>query len=244
MRYHEFRDQLQIALRNAGLSGQHVGDPTETVGLNDMGRRWKIYISGSTTADTARSYNREEDLLTELLGRTKHPLKTQPRHVRVDLVLSARLPYGSTTTVPEPRTFGSWANSLREKLEKVFTDSKWRRGQLVSVLGAMEEVRVDGKLDSAGRLSIEVLSIAGFRMVRVPRVWDDPDWRETEKGAEAKISRLVQNFKYSLDQWSSAISKLARWIRYTPPTDDKKQVDRSVRKQRQEDEGKGPDTIH
>ncbi|MEJ2245791.1 MAG: hypothetical protein P8Y80_06885 [Acidobacteriota bacterium] len=262
MRYHEFRDQMQIALGDAGLSGQYVGDPTETVDLNDMGRRCKIYISGSTTADTepfyvaakiafnwnpfetARSYTREEDLLTEILGRTKRPSKTKPRHVRVDLVLSATLPHGSTTAVPEPRTFGSWANSLRDKLDKVFTEGKWRRGQLVSVKGFLEQIQVDSKLDSAGRLSVEGLSIAGFRMVRVPRVWDDPDRRESEKGAEAEISRFVQNFKYSLDQWSSAISELARWVRYAQPTDDKRQTDRSVRKQRQKNEGKEPDTIH
>jgi hypothetical protein len=262
MRYHEFRDLLQITLQNSGLSGQHIGDPIETVDLNDMGRRCKIYISGSATADTepfyvaakisfnwnpletARSYTREEDLLTELLDRTKHPSQTKPRHIRIDLVLSATLPHGSTTAVPEPRTFGSWANLLRDKLDKVFTESKWRRGQLVSVKGFLEQIHVDSKLDSAGRLAIEGLSIAGFRMIRVPRVWDDPDRRESEKGAEAEISRLVQNFKYSLEEWNSGICELTRWIRCTPSTDVKKQTSRPLREQRQKKGGNGSDTIH
>ena len=137
MRYHEFRDLLQITLQNSGLSGQHIGDPIETVDLNDMGRRWQIYISGNATADkepfyvaakiafnwnpfeTARSYTREEDLLAEILGRTRRPSKTKPRHVRVDLVLSATLPHGSTTAVPEPRTFGSWAQIAELIQDKV-----------------------------------------------------------------------------------------------------------------------------
>jgi hypothetical protein len=199
-----------------------------------MRRRWKVYVLGPSAAnsepfhvtakiafdwspiDTARSYSCEEDLLTELLGPTKHAAKTEPRLIRVDLDLYARLPCGSTTAIPEALTFRSWADSIKQKLDTVFTESKWRQEQLVGVLGSLDEIDIASKCDSAGVLSFKGLSVAGFRMVRVPRVWDDPDRRDAEKGAAAELSRLVQMFKYSLDEWSASIVELARWIRYTP----------------------------
>jgi hypothetical protein len=261
MRYDEFRDQLQIALHNAGLLGQRLGNPTETIDLESMGRRWKVYVIGTSndtepfhiTAkiafnwnpfNTARSYTCEEDLLTELLGRAKSSAKTEPRFARVDLELYARLPYGSTTTIPEVQTFGAWADSIRQKLYKEFTESKWRQERLVAVLGAVEEINVDSKCDSAGRLSITGVSIAGFRIVRVPRMWDDPDRRDAEKDPSTELSKLVQKFKYSLDEWRISIAELAKWIRYTPPPADAVQGKQPFEEQPDEDGEGGPETIH
>jgi hypothetical protein len=261
MRYQEFRDQLQIVLHNEGLFGQRIGNPTETIDLESMVRRWKVYIVGSSTANTepfyvtakiafnwgpfntARSYTCEEDLLTELLGRAKSSLKTEPRFTRVDLELHARLPQGSTSAIPEAQTLGSWADSIRQKLDKVFRESKWRHGRLVAVLGALDEVSIESRCDSAGRLSIAGISIAGFRMVRAPRVWDDPDRRDAEKGGAAELSRLAQKFRYSLEEWLAGIAELARWIRYTPPPADAKEIEPPFEEQEDEDEG-GPETIH
>jgi hypothetical protein len=262
MRYDEFREQLQIALLNVGLLGQRIGNPTETIDLESMGRRWKAYIMGSSTTDTepfhvsakiafnwnpfntARSYTCEEDLLEELLGRAKSSSKTEPRFTRVDLELHARLPYGSTSTIPEARTFGSWADSIRQKLDKVFRESKWRQGRLVAVLGVLEEISIESRCDPSGHLSIAGISIAGFRVVRVPRVWDDPDRRNAEKGAAVELSRLAEKFKYSLDEWKAGIAELARWLRYTPPPADASQIEPPLEDQEDEDEDGGPETIH
>ena len=261
MRYDEFRDHLQIALHNAGLLGQRLGNPTETIDLENMERRWKVHIIG-TSNDTepfhvtakiafnwnpfniARSYTCEEDLLTELLGRAKSAAKTEPRFARVDLELYARLPYGSTTAIPEAQTFGSWADSIKQKLDKAFTESKRRQGRLVAVLGAVEEIRVESECDSAGRLSVTGVSISGFRIVQVPRMWDDPDRRNAEKDPSTEFSKLAQKFKYSLDEWRSGIAELVKWIRYTPPPDDAIQVEQPFEEQEDEDGEEGPETIH
>ena len=110
MRYDEFRDRLQGALRGAGLLLQSVGPPTETLDLASAGRRWEEYTFGSPPWDpapfqvsariafawdavnTARAYTCEEDILTELLGRRQRYPKTQSRWTRVDLKLYATLP--------------------------------------------------------------------------------------------------------------------------------------------------------
>jgi hypothetical protein len=261
MRYDEFRDQLQIALHNVGLLGQRLGNPSETIDLESMGRRWKVYVIGISndtepfhvTAkisfnwnpfNTARSYTCEEDLLTELLGREKSPAKTEPRFVRVDLELYARLPYGSTTAIPEAQAFGSWSDSIKQKFNKMFTESKWRQGRLVAVLGAAEDVNIESKCDSAGRLSIIGVSIGGFRIVRVPRMWDDPDRRDAEKDPSAELSKLAQKFKYSLDEWRISIAELAKWIRYTPPPAEPIQGEQQFKEQEDEDGEDGSETIH
>ena len=93
MRYDEFRDQLEAALQRNGLHF-HSLERVETIELVNTVRHWKVYAHGAAPPstepfrvsaeigfawspfDAARSYAREEDLLTELIGRRKQ----LPRH--------------------------------------------------------------------------------------------------------------------------------------------------------------------
>jgi hypothetical protein len=83
MRYDEFRDRWQAALRTARLLAHH-DRPEETIDLTTTERRWRVhplsqpldpFHAGATISfrwdpfDSARSYTCEEDLLTELVGR-------------------------------------------------------------------------------------------------------------------------------------------------------------------------------
>src|SRR5262249_37612206 len=72
--------------------------------------------------DAARAYAREEDLLTELVGRRKQLPKTERRWKRVDLSLHAGLPYGSTAAMPPPQLFGAWTASILEKVHGAFAE--------------------------------------------------------------------------------------------------------------------------
>lgn len=115
MRYDEFRDRLQAALRAARLLS-HQDRPEETIDLTTTVRRWRVrplprpaepFHAGAMISfhwdafDSARSYTCEEDLLTELLGR-RGARSTQRRLLRVDITVRAALPYGSTTPMPPP----------------------------------------------------------------------------------------------------------------------------------------------
>jgi hypothetical protein len=262
MRYDEFRDQLQDALRDVGLSLHSIGNPIETIDLSSSGRRWKMYISRSQQPnaepfhvaakiafnwnpfDAARSYTCEEDLLRELLGRDKRPAKTAQRFTRIDLELRASLPYWSTTIIPDPKTLGSWTNAVGQKLDGLFTEHKERQGRLIAILGGLEEVGVEARCDAGGMLSLKGVSIAGFRMVRVPRVWDDPDRRNSEKGAAEELARLARRFNNALDEWTGSVAELARWIRYAPPPPEAKQVEPWFDDEEEEQEDGGPETIH
>ena len=44
MRYEEFRDRLQDALRDVGLVFQHIGQPSETIDLSSGARHCELYI--------------------------------------------------------------------------------------------------------------------------------------------------------------------------------------------------------
>jgi hypothetical protein len=261
MRYREFRDQLQMALHEEGMFGQRIDNPTETIDLENMERSWKVYIARSSSVDTepfhvsatitfnwgaidtARSYTCEEDLLTELLGQKRSSSKTKPRYVRVDLKLNAHLPYGSTSVIPDVQTFGSWADTIRRKLELEFQEIKRRGEQLVAVIGVLEEIRIESRCDSTGKMSMAGLSVSGFRMVRVPRVWDDSERNNAEKGALTELAMLSKKFKYSLEEWTTGIGELARWIRYTPPPENLKEIEPFFDEQGDEEEG-GTETIH
>lgn len=159
MRYAEFRDRLENSLLDAGLMIHSRLPSTETIDLGDSVRHWKAWIIGITppgtkpfdvsadisfewnSVDAARAHTCEEDLLTALLGRRRESARTQPRWTRVDLSLRTSLPYGSTTSIPEPHLFGPWSTSVVDTVGAALTDVKERKGNIVAILGVQQGSR-------------------------------------------------------------------------------------------------------
>ena len=154
-------------------------------------RRWEAYIRQPSSQNSepfhisakvtfewdpinaARGYTCEEDLLTELIGRKQRYPKTQQRWTRVDLTLHATLPYGSTTPMPDLQIFGPWASSIGEKLDRLLAESKERQGRIVAITGGREEIAAEARGCSGGTLFLKGVVVSAFRLVRIPRVWDD-----------------------------------------------------------------------
>ena len=234
MRYDEFRDQLEAALQRNSLHF-HSLQRVETIDLANTERHWKVYVQGAAPPsaepfhvsaevgfawspfDAARAYAREEDLLTEVIGRRKKLPRTERRWNRVDLWLHAGLPYGSTTPMPEPQLFRAWTVSILEKVHEAFDDVEEKDGRIVAVLGAHEDLGVQARCQPDGVVSLKGLTISGFRIVHLPRVWDDPERRKAEKEPHAELERLARTFKTILVEWTKSVSELATWIRYSPP---------------------------
>ena len=80
-------------------------------------------------------------------------------------------------------------------------------------------------------------------MVRVSRVWDDPERREAEWDATDALARLARTFKATFDEWTKSVSELATWIRYAPPPSNAKPIEPRFDDQSEDDDG-GPETIH
>ena len=263
MRYAEFRDRLEDALQEAGLFFQDVDRRVETIDLAHTARRWKVHVFGAalpsadpfhvsaeigfewSPVDAARAYTTEEDLLTELVGRRRRPIRTERRWTRIDLSLHASLPYGSTTSIPDSRVLGSWTASVTEKADTAFSDVEENKGRVVAVLGGRGDVELHAHCKPDGVVSLTAVAISGFRLVRVPRVWDDPDRRETERSLSADdIGELARRFKTALDEWTRSVSELATWIRYSPPPPEAKPVEPWVEDQSGDDDDGGPETTH
>ncbi|HXW91491.1 MAG TPA: hypothetical protein VEK33_13160 [Terriglobales bacterium] len=97
------------------------------------------------------------------------------------------------------------------------SDIEEREGRIVAVLGAHEDVDVQGRCQPDGVVSLKGLAISGFRIVHLPRVLDDPERRKAEKDTQSELDRLARTFKTTLDEWTKSVSELASWIRYSPP---------------------------
>jgi hypothetical protein len=258
MRYDEFRDQLQDALRAAGLL-IGVESPSETVDIESMDRNWQVYVWRGerkstepfgvsaeiafrwSSVNAARGHTCEEDVLTEMLGRRVRIPKTQRRWVRVDLKLHASLPYGSTARIPDPQLLGSWSAAVGEKLDKLLTDIQERQGQIVAVTGCREDAKLEVQCKPEGEFSLTGVSVSAFQLAQVPRVWDDHDRRDAEKGNSKELARLARRFKMALEEWISSVAELGNWIRYTPPPPEAKPLEPWFE---DEEENGGPETIH
>ena len=257
MRYAEFRDRLEDALREAGLIFHH-DRRVETIDLADTVRSWKVFAGTAAPGtepfhvsaligfewdpvDSARAYTCEEDLLTELVGRRRRPIKTERRWMRVDASLHASLPYGSTTAPPEHHVLGPWTAAVLEIADTAFTKIEEKGGRIVAVLGGHGDLEAHAHCDADGLVSLRAVTISGFRMVRLPRVWDSPGRREAEKDAREELVRLARRFKIALDEWTKSIATLATWIRYSSPKAEAKPVEPWFDDEYDDD---GPETTH
>ena len=259
MRYDEFRDRFQDALQDVGLFASYVEKPLETIDLANTSRRWKTYVRPASSRNSepfhvsgriafdwdpfnaARGYTCEEDLLTELFGRRQRPVRTQTRWTRVDLALFANLPYGSTTPIPDLQTFAGWIGGIHQKLGAIISEVTERAGQIVAITGGVNEVEIQTQCRAEGALSLSGFSISGFRLVRIPRVWDDPQRREREKDISGEVAGLAHRFRDAYDEWAKSVADLATWIRYSPPPGDPRPIEPWFE---DESEDGGPGSIH
>jgi hypothetical protein len=144
--------------------------------------------------------------------------------------------------MPEPHLFGPWSTSVVEKVGAALTDVKERKGNIVAILGGHADLEVEAQCGFDSVLSLTGLAISGFRMVRVPHVWDDPERREAERDATGELTRLARTFKATLDEWTKSVWQLATWIRYAPPPPNAKPIEPWFDDQSEDDDG-GPETI-
>ena len=119
-----------------------------------------------------------------------------------------------------------------------------KNGRVVSIVGGHGEVEVQARCKSDGAVSLKALSISGFRTVRVPRTWDDPDRRLAKRDPRDELGRLARRFKAALDEWTRSVSELAAWIRYSPPPPGAKPVEPWFDDRSEDDDDGGPETTH
>jgi hypothetical protein len=253
MRYDEFRDRWQAALHAAGVLS-YQDRPQETIDVSTTKRRWRFLtlprtaepfnVSASVSFhwdpfQSARSYTREEDLLTELLGRRAR-WSTQHRLVRVDIKLHATLPYGSTTPLPTADVWLPWIASMEENVGAALAPQRQRKNTDIRWRGGLE---IQGETSIHGEFAVHGMSVPAYEMIVVPRIWDDPKRREREASAVKPIDALAVRFRKALDAWTDSVAELAGWL-HNAPVPPRVRPGRRRRKPFPYDDGSGPETTH
>jgi hypothetical protein len=253
MRYDEFRDRWQAALRTARLLF-HYDRPEETIDLVTTGRRWRVrpiprdaepFHVGAVISfrwdpfESARSYTCEEDLLAELFGR-RGRRSTQRRLLRVDIVFHATLTYGSTIPVPAPDVWLPWVAAVEEKLDNALTRKRSQKGPGSVWRGGLE---IDARTAPDGSLSLHGMSVPAYEIIVVPRIWDDPRRREREASAAQQVDALAARFRGALDAWVESVAELIGWLRHAPAPPRAKSGQRR-RRRFPHDDDLGPETTH
>ena len=225
MRYNDFKSAFQHALNNAGLL-PHQDRPRETIETSSMDRRFEVNVGLGlpqraepflVTAEisfrwdpfeSARTFTQEEDLVTELFDRDEDLPKTMQRHLRVDLVLRAMLPYGSKTPMPESKVLADWADDVDLALEEHLpNDVPMHDGRIIAVMACRSGVEVKSRCED-GSHYFSGVQLPSWQAVVPPRVLDDPEEPEEEGDIEAQLEGLAGRFRAAFDEWMKVVGEL------------------------------------
>lgn len=230
MNYESFRDAWNRALRESRLP-QITHRAEETLDLQTLDRTYLIYVEPLGGQDappfhltatlswswhalqTARAATKDEDVLSEMLGRDgAEDLETEKPYVRVDIKLAARAPYGKPLPMPAEGRWAEWERETIERLDSIeplLPEKTLRenRAGMLEVLGWQEAPRATVACSPGGELLLEAVEISAGQLIELPRVLDGSD-REPDDGPEAQLTELFQRIRASLSAWMQAVDHL------------------------------------
>ena len=228
MRYEEFRDQLEHALREAGVPFSHFSRK-EAIVLPASSRVYEIIVGMEArqraepfhvTAmlafcwdpfQSARSYTTEEDLLTELFGRKQRERKTTPRWERLDITFRAKLPHGSRFMAPDGRAWREWRALVRDMLVDLvpIEAAEDEEGRPIAA-GWRGEIEVQETCSQDGTLLFDGLEVATWQAVNLPHAtdhrqeWDDDLFRQ--------MDQLSCRFEAAFEEWMDCVAELRQHL--------------------------------
>lgn len=162
--------------------------------------------------ETTRGHLREEDVLTELLGREDGKVDTEPRFLRVDVKLAASTMHGKEIPMPSKDRWSAWARELMGRMESVERllpedvveqDDEGR----LAILAWQGEPTASIVCAPDGALRLHEVEVASWQGLTLPRNWDDPD-REEEPHVESQIAKLLARVKASLYAFMEVLDHL------------------------------------
>jgi len=224
MDYAQFRNSWDEAMRHNGF-GKLGTLVNERIGLAAQDRLYQMIIphqlSGPSphmfyvTAElfwrwdallSARFATTEEDLLTEILGR-KHPVRTEPHYLRVDIVLHASLPGDRFYPLPGGAAWRDWVAEVASLVAPHFPMVADDTADHPAVISWQEEPEIQVQCGSGGQLYLLGVSLAAAQMIRLPRQWDDPG-RRSDPQPDAQLDELFERVNMGMDAWAGALDEL------------------------------------
>jgi len=227
MRYEQFRTAWESAQRTARLRMMGVA-PDETLDQCSLTRTFSVNFEGPRAEPffigahvswewnallTARSATTEDDMLTELFGRTTtgRGRKMTPPSVRVDVAFKASLMWGKSVVLPTQEAWEDWSNETVEELHNLWTAplSKRRNARVerhVTCWAGEPTAKVEVQTD--GRLLLSSLELSAWRFVEFPPTRDGHDIEGLPEPQRA-LTTLLERVGKGLDVWTAALARLA-----------------------------------
>jgi hypothetical protein len=230
--YHEFKSAFLDALRDSRLPTIGAAPSDESLDLRNTDRTVMTYVepldreigrpfhvSGAISwrwdaLQSARTTTREEDLLTELLGREDaYDIDTERPWLRVDLVLRAGLEYGKWLPMPSTAVWARWMQEVTGRLDNVeplVPEDLARElpdGQL-AILAWQGGPEVKASCSPDGALRLESIKLSAFQLIELPRKWDSPE-REPDDHPHAQLVAMFRRVKAALHAWGEVMDHLA-----------------------------------
>jgi hypothetical protein len=198
MNYEQFHTIWHEALAQAGLMSVPPPKPSETIDLAWLSRTYRINVrpghsqpkdSFSVSASLgwqwdalqdARGTFREEEILTELMGRAASNLNTVPPWLRIDVTLRGSLPFDSPIPIPDPARWQRWTAEVIDRLGSLLPIESDMNEHGLKVLSSQSEPKAHLRCNPEGRLFLSGVELSAWQSVDLPRNWDpdrplDPD---------------------------------------------------------------------
>lgn len=225
MNYEQFRVVWHEALAEAGLMSAPPQKPSESIDLESLSRVYKInvalrlalpgssfYVSASLdwhwdALQAARSMTREEDVLTELMGRKAYEVDTVPPWLRISLTLRGGPPLDSPIPMPEPSRWRRWATEVTTRIDPFLPIKSRTDDYGLIVLSARSEPEAQVLVDPSGQLFLTAVELSAWQGIDLPREWDNPD-RPADPDPEDQLVDFAGRVRRALQVWEQCLPYL------------------------------------
>ncbi|MBK8997740.1 MAG: hypothetical protein IPM35_18610 [Myxococcales bacterium] len=231
MRYEEFRAAWDLALRESKL-GTFGFDSEETLNTRTTDRSYEVHVEPLGGQDarpfhvtatlsfrwdalhTARAATTEEDMLVTLFGRDgAADLKTDKPWLRVDIKLSATLPWETPMPMPSNAAWARWVREVTGRLDNIeplTPEEKVRENEEgnLEVLAWQDVPSAECVCSEGGDLLLRALTISAFQILETPRHFDDPV--QEDDGPEEQLREMFHRVRASLSAWMQALDHLKK----------------------------------
>jgi hypothetical protein len=224
MNYEQFRVAWREALTEAGMWSSLFA-PTETVDLSQASRTYQVYVHLGRSQEvepfhisarlswtwdalqSARTATTEEDALMLFLGDERRSEDTERPWLRVDVTLSATLPWGSPLPLPEPTRWRHWLADVTGRLEPLLSTDWETRDEKMAVLASRSEPDAEVQPAADGQLNLTGVKLPAWEGISLPRQWDDPD-REQDEDPDDQLADFVERVGEAMGEWNQSLPHL------------------------------------
>ena len=221
MNYQEFRDLWHKALKAARLQIPYPIGPTEKIDLSDMSRSYELILYGEShpksdpflltvtiTWDwdallSARYATTEEDMLMQIFGDFDiRDDETVPPQLRMDVCLTANLPYGSVYPMPALTQLQRWFKQANDELQLLLPTVY----EMDGIYAGSETIQPNIKLLEDGQLNLESIKFKAWQLIKLPRQWDDP--KKSDPYPEDVLYDFANRIAKAMDVLENSLARL------------------------------------